>query len=188
VMQSRNGLQMQDALYHFMNSDDLACLGLPVVVKPFETTVTPNRLNAILQWDITHFLAESICTKVDRASMAVGLEVREPLLDHRLLEHAMQLPEEKRISKTQGKVILRQILEQEVPSHISQRRKQAFAPPIDHWLNTVMKSESKAIIFSEPMIQFFGKDALKKWWYHVHHNEYHPRKVWHMMVLGSWMK
>ena len=60
--------------------------------------------------------------------------------------------------------------------------------PYDVEPKRIEQFNPKAIIFSEPMIQFFGKDALKKWWYHVHHNEYHPRKVWHMMVLGSWMK
>jgi asparagine synthase (glutamine-hydrolysing) len=84
--------------------------------------------------DIRHYLPDDILTKVDRTTMAVGLEGREPLLDHRLVEFALRLPLELRRGKLGTKHLLRRVLYRHVPRAVLERPKQGFSIPISSWL------------------------------------------------------
>lgn len=85
-------------------------------------------------WDFHHYLPEDILTKVDRTTMAVSIEGREPLLDHRLAEFAFQLPLSLRRGSLGPKHILKSILYRHVPRHLVDRPKQGFGIPLDDWL------------------------------------------------------
>ena len=84
--------------------------------------------------DLRHYLPDDILTKVDRTTMAVGLEGREPLLDHRLVEFALRLPLGLRRGSLGTKHLLRRVLYRYVPRQIVERPKQGFAVPISRWL------------------------------------------------------
>ncbi|HET7730761.1 MAG TPA: asparagine synthase (glutamine-hydrolyzing) [Usitatibacter sp.] len=86
------------------------------------------------QDDIRHFLPDDILVKVDRTTMATGLEGREPLLDHRLVEFALRLPLELRRGALGPKHLLRKILYRHVPREILERPKQGFGVPLSRWL------------------------------------------------------
>jgi asparagine synthase (glutamine-hydrolysing) len=89
--------------------------------------------------DAQMYLPDDLLVKVDRASMAVGLEVREPLLDHRLVEYAIALPHRFKYQEGTSKYILRRILYKYVPRQLVDRRKQGFSVPLASWLRSALK-------------------------------------------------
>jgi len=85
-------------------------------------------------WDMKNYHPDDILTKVDRATMAVSLEGREPFLDHRLIEFAFRLPLEYRLGSLGSKHILRKIFYKYIPKEMIDRPKQGFALPVNRWL------------------------------------------------------
>jgi asparagine synthase (glutamine-hydrolysing) len=90
--------------------------------------------------DTTLGLPDGMLVKVDRASMACGLEVRPPLLDHRLVELVWSLPRAARIDAGRGKLVLRDVLGRHVPTTLTDRPKLGFDPPIDAWLRGPLRA------------------------------------------------
>jgi asparagine synthase (glutamine-hydrolysing) len=109
--------------------------------SPRATADTYPGTNAekISLWDIHHYLPDDILTKVDRTTMAVSIEGREPLLDHRVAEYAFRLPPYLKRGALGPKHILKSILFRYVPRELLDRRKQGFAIPLDSWLRNELK-------------------------------------------------
>ncbi|MFM7403214.1 MAG: XrtA/PEP-CTERM system amidotransferase [Erythrobacter sp.] len=95
--------------------------------------------------DLMFWMPGDILTKVDRTSMAVSLEAREPLLDHRLVEFAARLPEGMRVRGSIGKYLLKKTLERYLPHDILYRPKQGFVTPIAEWLRGPLAGASRGI-------------------------------------------
>ena len=90
--------------------------------------------------DLLAFLPDDLLTKVDRASMAVGLEVRVPLLDHRVVEFAARVPQQLKFRHGRGKHLLRRILARHVPERLWDRRKTGFGIPLAPWFRRELRS------------------------------------------------
>lgn len=96
-------------------------------------------IESMQMYDALFYMMDDVLTKVDRASMAIGLEARDPLLDHRLIEFSFKLPMDQKIQGGQGKAPLKHILYQYVPKKLIERPKAGFAIPVAEWLKTDLR-------------------------------------------------
>lgn len=114
--------------------------------------------------DMKMWLPGDILTKLDRTSMAVGLEAREPLLDHRLLEFAATLPDALRVHGGQGKWLMKKTMERYLPQDILYRPKMGFVTPIAHWFRGPLAQTARDISTSAMLSQldWFDSKAIAK--------------------------
>ena len=139
--------------------------------------------------DFTGYLPDDILTKVDRASMAVSLEVRVPLLDHRLVEHAWSLPLSMKIRNGKNKWILRQILNRYVPEHLVDRPKMGFGIPLDSWLRGPLREWAETLLDKNILNTqgFFNADAVhKKWNEHQSGDRNWQYQIWNILMFQAW--
>ena len=138
--------------------------------------------------DLMTYLPDDILVKVDRATMAVGLEARAPLLDHDLLEWGWRLPPTMRIRAGQGKWLLRQVLYRYVPRDIVERPKIGFGVPLDAWLRMELRSWAEELL-TPWRLEEVGLDAsaVRRVWAHHQsgrHNE--QGRLWPVLMLQAW--
>ncbi len=110
-------------------------------------------LSRLMRVDQKTYLPDAMLTKVDRASMAVSLEVRVPLLDHRVVEFTSCLPDHLKYRKGRGKYLLRKLLSRYVPETLFERPKMGFGVPIERWFRGELK---------EMLSDYLSVDRLKK--------------------------
>lgn len=141
--------------------------------------------------DLKFWLPGDILTKVDRASMSVSLEAREPLLDHRLIEFAAQLPHRERIRGKQGKWLVKHTMERYLPQDILYRSKQGFVTPISEWFRGPLAAEARAISSSAGLARtgWFNPSALSKIADdHIAKRADHGRILWQLLMLERSIK
>ncbi len=129
-----------------------------------------------------------ILTKVDRTSMAVSLEVREPLLDHRLVEFAAGLPEGLRVKGRQGKYLLKKAMQRYLPDDILYRPKQGFVTPIAEWLRGPLQGQTRAIATSSSLARtgWFDKPTLSLMAEaHITGRSDNSRLLWQLIILDK---
>ncbi len=114
--------------------------------------------------DLKIWLPGDILTKVDRTSMAVSLEAREPLLDHRLVEFAASLPANLRVRRGKGKWLMKRAMEGHLPKDILYRPKMGFVTPISGWFRGPLAGQAEALVESSTLIEtgWFEQAALRK--------------------------
>ena len=106
---------------------------------------------------MAEYLPDDICCKVDRASMAHSLEVRPPLLDHRIVEFANALPfHYKYDRRLGGKLVLKKVLERYVPRELWERPKQGFSSPVGDWFRGDLRTEAETLLNPEKLHREWG--------------------------------
>lgn len=139
--------------------------------------------------DAATFLPDDILTKVDRASMAVSLEVRAPLLDHRVAEFAFRLPRSMLLDEGKGKLILRNLLARHVPPNLTERPKQGFSPPVGDWLRGPLRQWAGRL-FDPARLDREGlldaRAVTRLWQQHLSGGWHHANALWAVAMFETW--
>lgn len=136
--------------------------------------------------DMKLWLPGDILTKLDRTSMAVSLEAREPLLDHRLLEFAASLPENMRVRRGQGKWLMKRTMERYLPEDILYRPKMGFVTPIAQWFRGPLAETAREISTSATLAKtgWFEPSAISKIADdHISGRSDNSRLLWQLLML-----
>ncbi|MCD6296658.1 MAG: hypothetical protein J7M30_05845 [Deltaproteobacteria bacterium] len=169
----------------------LTGMGLPesIFEQGFQGREYRSVLSRLMRVDQMTYLPDAMLTKVDRASMAVGLEVRVPLLDHRVVEFTSGLPEALKYRNGAGKYILRKLLDRYVPSELFERPKMGFGVPIDKWFRDGLKGLlldylspdrlRKEGLFDQTLIETKIKE-------HLSGKVNHQHRLWSILMWEMW--
>jgi asparagine synthase (glutamine-hydrolysing) len=141
--------------------------------------------------DIKTYLVDNILTKVDRMSMAVSLEARVPLLDHRIVEFAVNLRSRQKLRCGRTKVILRQAMGRRLPKSVLTRPKQGFSIPLKHWLRGTLRPMMLDLLSPETVNRrgYFQPDCVTRWIKeHLEGKANHSHRLWALMVFELWYR
>jgi len=139
--------------------------------------------------DYKTFMVDDVLCKVDRASMSVSLEGREPLLDHRLAQYMARVPVELKYKQNRGKYLLREVLKKYIPTEITDKPKAGFTVPLKSWNelkeraidaleSDILKSDA---LFKEKELQKVTNDLKRN-------RIKNPTFIWMVMMYVEWRK
>ncbi|OOC11437.1 XrtA/PEP-CTERM system amidotransferase [Thioalkalivibrio halophilus] len=148
-------------------------------------------LDFVQYLDLKTWLPGDILTKVDRASMAHGLEVRVPILDHPFVEWAATLPANLRLHQGEGKYLLKRAFEQDLPHDVLYRRKQGFVMPIADWFRGPLRDTLRQAVLGERLADsgWFNPERLRQLVdEHQSGRSDHSRPLWALLMFESFLR
>lgn len=152
----------------------------------YDRANTTDPLSRIQYVDMKTYLVDDILTKVDRASMANSLEVRCPLLDHKLMELVAQMPSGLKLRNGQGKYIFKKALEKVLPRAILTRRKKGFAVPVAEWFRGELKDYAYESLIRHPDEMLNGAFLTRCWAQHQSGRRDWSALLWCVLMFKSW--
>lgn len=146
-------------------------------------------LHGMVAADVAMLLPDDFLTKVDRATMAYGVEARPPLVDHELLELTAQVPSVLKVRDGETKWVFKQLCDGWLPDNVVHRRKQGFEIPVDDWLRGPLRESFEANVLgksakvAELIDQTTANELYRK---HLSGRSRSGNILWSLMVLGAW--
>jgi asparagine synthase (glutamine-hydrolysing) len=192
------------SLRTFIGDEEVAHLYGPVLKELRGGRVSPAAMLLVRQFegaggsllrrlrytDIRTYLADCLMPKVDVAAMAHGLEVRAPLLDHRIIELALDLPDEWLLDRSRGKLMMRRLVGRYLPPGLFDRHKQGFSIPLKHWFKGPPTPQLDivgcAALFDSGLIRREGVARLLR--SHALGHRDHSQRLFNLLVLGRWLE
>lgn len=175
-------------------SDNIWCLPKPPSLlldapSMVELDSDENFIERAMAMDTLTYLPDDNLTKVDRTSMASSLETRLPLLNHKVVEFAWQLPMSMKVGQDQSKRILRDLLYKRVPRELIERPKMGFSVPIANWLRGPLKSWGDSLLQDPANMQhgFLNSNNVNKLWtQHTRGKKDHSAALWCILMFQAW--
>jgi asparagine synthase (glutamine-hydrolysing) len=180
----------KDALYtaefakHMRETDSLSLLE-----GAYEASDARNFLEASADTDMQLYLPDDLLVKMDIASMAHSLEVRSPILDHKVLEFAACLPPTLKLRGLTRKYLLKKVMRNILPETVINRRKMGFAVPIHNWLRHEMREMAYDLLLDPRSIQrgYFRRETVARYLdEHQKGNGNHHFRLWNLLMLELW--
>jgi asparagine synthase (glutamine-hydrolysing) len=156
----------------------------------FNRARTDDPIARVQYVDIKTYLTDDVLAKVDRASMAVSLEVRCPLLDHQLMELAARIPSNLKLRGREGKYIFKRAVSSLLPQEILSRRKQGFVVPIAEWMRGELRELAISLLFdSSSQDEVLKREAVTRLWKgHQSGLREYSRPLWAIMMFRMWQR
>ena len=155
----------------------------------FSETAHLNAIQRVMRVDQHTYLPDAMLTKVDRASMAASLEIRVPLLDHRLVEFTSQLPDSFKFRDGKGKYLLKELLCNYVPRNLVERPKMGFGVPVAQWFRMELKALLNDYLSHERLKRegridpFIVTQLISE---HMNGANNHQHRLWALLMWEMW--
>jgi asparagine synthase (glutamine-hydrolysing) len=151
--------------------------------------LVPDFIERMQYLDTLTYLPDDILTKVDRASMAVSLEARVPLLDHRVVAFSWSVPPAMKAAGGTGKRLLRRVLYRYVPQELVERPKMGFSVPVNHWLRGPLRPWADALLDERRLGEdgiFEAAPILARWRQHLAGTHDWSAALWPVLMFQAW--
>lgn len=157
----------------------------------YQSCTAQSNLDKALYVDIKTYLADDILVKVDRMSMAHGLEVRSPLLDHKLLEFMAKIPPSYKIRGRNQKFLLREVMRKRLPAQVTTREKHGFGMPLGRWLQQDLREMVEDLLFDQTAKRrgLFNPDVVQTLWSsHLNGTRNWMHLIYALLVFELWSR
>lgn len=195
LLQIEDEIEMMNSVTYYFNPSEIDNLlgKIGIINTSFDDKIFLNSHNNIIDKimaiDYKTYQLDDILTKVDRATMSVSLEGREPFLDHRIIEFVSQLPSRYKIKDGNKKYILKSIVHDYIPKELMDRPKMGFSIPLNEWFGDELKKYILEYLDSEKVaktgvLNVVEVDRLKKQW--LKNTDLGTNKIWLILTFMMW--